>query len=298
MSQSFFLSLIRQQLPELEIQSVEEAGGQFNDILIVNHAWVFRFPRYQDGVACLAAERDLLGAIQPRLPIPVPKIEVVSLDPPVPGLAFYGYRLLPGQPLDRHDLASHPDAIQAAVAAQISNFLCALHAFPPVDLPARLPGGPPDGKVADQRPFWEHFYADVRRILFSAMRPDARKHIIEHFEAYLDDSALQRFYPCLRHGDFGGSNILWDASSGRCSGVIDFSGAALGDPAIDLASVSTLGEAFLLRLLSHYQPDSTRQKALLARAHFYRGTFALMEALDGYHCNDQDAYRSGMSAYV
>jgi aminoglycoside 2''-phosphotransferase len=37
---------------------------------------------------------------------------------------------------------------------------------------------------------------------------------------------------------------------------------------------------------------------VLARARFYRGTFALMEALDGLRDNDPEAYRHGMEQYV
>ena len=38
--------------------------------------------------------------------------------------------------------------------------------------------------------------------------------------------------------------------------------------------------------------------ALLARARFYRATFALTEALDGLRDGDQEAYRRGMESYL
>jgi aminoglycoside 2''-phosphotransferase len=38
--------------------------------------------------------------------------------------------------------------------------------------------------------------------------------------------------------------------------------------------------------------------AHLARAAFYRGTFALQEALHGVRTGDQEAYQDGMASYV
>jgi aminoglycoside 2''-phosphotransferase len=36
---------------------------------------------------------------------------------------------------------------------------------------------------------------------------------------------------------------------------------------------------------------------MLARARFYRGTFALEEALHGFKNNDREAFESGMEQY-
>ena len=46
------------------------------------------------------------------------------------------------------------------------------------------------------------------------------------------------------------------------------------------------------------QFDPARLAELLARARFYRGTFALQEALDGLRDGDQEAYRRGMETYI
>lgn len=141
-------------------------------------------------------------------------------------------------------------------------------------------------------------YAAVREKLYPAMRPDARKQVSEHYEAYLDDLSMQTFEPALRHGDFGGSNILWNPTEFEITGVIDFSFCGMGDPIIDLASVSTLGEDLFNRILPRYEPDETRHAGLLARVRFYRGTFALSEALDGLRDGDEGAYHRGMETYV
>ena len=53
----------------------------------------------------------------------------------------------------------------------------------------------------------------------------------------------EALYQELNAGDFGSSNILWDPKAQRLSGLIDFDGIALGNPAIDVAAlVASYGE--------------------------------------------------------
>jgi aminoglycoside phosphotransferase (APT) family kinase protein len=77
------------------------------------------------------------------------------------------------------------------------------------------------------------------------------------------------------HGDFGGGNILYDPATRRVTGVIDFGGVALGDPAVDIAALSCYGEPFLALGAPAYPGIAT----LLPRARRYRATFALQQAL-------------------
>jgi aminoglycoside 2''-phosphotransferase len=302
MTQHLYLSLISEHLPKLFFHQVEQTGGQFNDILVVNREWIFRFPRYRDGVNQLIAEAQLLDALQGKLPLAVPRMIIRNFEPPVPGLAFSGYRRILGEAIKSENIQMLTNAGRDSLARQLAGFLLALHRIPVTDLPQYLPGaqrgeGEMNSLVCDLRQQWEAFYTDVRQKLFPAIREDARKSVTQHFEAYLDDPALQAFIPCLRHGDFGGDNLLWDPAWGQACGVIDFSFCAIGDPAIDLASVSTLGEDFFNRLAARYEPDVQKLEPMLARAQFYRGTFALMEALDGLRDGDEAAYQRGMESY-
>ena len=59
----------------------------------------------------------------------------------------------------------------------------------------------------------------------------------------------------LRHGDFGPSNILYDAHARAIRGIIDFGSAGLGDAATDIAALMgplSYGEAFVDRLAPVY----------------------------------------------
>jgi aminoglycoside 2''-phosphotransferase len=292
-----YISQIRVVARDIKIDSVEEANGQFNDLMIVNGEWVFRFPRYRDGVARLQVEARLLQALRGLLPLPFPVPVYQNFHPPVPGLATMGYKMLPGVPLTRASLEKIQDeTVLDRLAGQLADFLRMLHAVPLYVIPPEITG--PDMKAQDGRAEWEKMYEAVRQKLIPAMRPEMARQVAEHFETYLDTRALQTFDPTLRHGDFGGSNILWDPGQRVITAVIDFSSCAVGDPAMDLASVSTLGDDFYRRIATRYEPDAARLYSLVERARFYRGTFALMEALDGLKYGDAQAYASGMQEYI
>jgi aminoglycoside 2''-phosphotransferase len=199
-----------------------------------------------------------------------------------------GYCLIPGETLTSQKLNALQDQpAWGHIAAQFGEFLTILHRLDISSLDVDLP-------TQDDRGYWAQMYADICELLYDAMRPDARQAVSAHFETYLEAAETQPFTPCLRHGDFGPSNMLYDPKTNTMQGVLDFSSAALGDPAVDLSSLSCYGDDFLLEAMKHYPAT----EAMLARARFYRGTFALQEALAGAKLNDQRAYDGGIASYI
>jgi aminoglycoside 2''-phosphotransferase len=287
--QNTYEEQIRAVYPEFELHVCElEDSGQYNDVLFVNNAYVFRFPRFPQGISKMAGETRLLTWLQGKLPLSVPNPCFQYLDETIPGKAFMGYFVIPGETLTRQKL--HTFKGQPAwkgMAAQLGDFLRVLHGLDIASLGVELP-------IKDDRAFWAMMYAEIRELLFDAMRPDARQAISRHFEIYLDTAQSQPFVPCLRHGDFGPSNILYDVDQMAVQGILDFSSMAMGDPAVDLSSLSCYGDEFLQAALIHYPAE----KGVLERAKFYRGTFALQEALAGAKLNDQRAYKAGMALYI
>jgi aminoglycoside 2''-phosphotransferase len=138
-------------------------------------------------------------------------------------------------------------------------------------------------------------YARIREKLFGFMRRDARAWAAGHFQGFLSDADSFRYQPVLKHSDFGPSNILFDSEMQRVSGVIDFGGAGLGDPAYDFAGLlSGYGEGFV-ELCTHAYPEV---EGFMGRIRFYQGTFALLEALFGIENGDEEALAAGLARYV
>ena len=282
-----YLQAIQAIYPDLAVQTaVFNEEGQYNTVLILNDELIFRFPRYPGGLEQLELETEILTAVQPYLPLPVPKPLFVNFDGAYVGEAFMGYRLIPGEPLYPSAFAQVSD--KAALAAQIAHFLQALHTVPIRELVAEpLP-------VSDTAEEWWDVYDRIQTKLFPYMRLDACKQVAHHFESVLDDPQQYSYEPVLRHGDFGTGNLLHDPQTGQMSGIIDFGFTVLGDPAFDVAGLLTYGEPFVQEVARHY-PAITQ---FWPRIWFYKGTFALFEALFGIENGDEVAFQRGIEPYV
>ncbi len=282
--------IIEAAYPELKGASVRLVNeqGQFNDALVVNETLFVRFPRYEAGIEMMRREVSFLQAIRGRTSLPVPDPIYANLKAQTPGEVFMGYRLLSGEPLWRPAILGQMDEkVLDLWAQQLAGFLKELHALPQGELEGDWP-------AADGPTDWEKMYGEIRTDLFPFMRLDAQREVATHFESYLDDLTLQHFQPAPRHGDFGSGNILYDPETMMITGIIDFGFANVGDPTLDIAAASTLGETLFGRFVDTYPAI----ESMLPRARFYRGTYALDEALHGFKSGDSEAFEAGMARYV
>src|SRR5699024_2008230 len=130
--------------------------------------------------------------------------------------------------------------------------------------------------------------------LFPFIGKEAQNEITRSFKTFLNEKAMLNLNTTLIHGDFGASNILWDQKSSKVSGIIDFGGSGLGDPAYDFAGIlSSYGEDFFDICIDLY-PNG---KKISERVKFYKSTFALQEALHGVENNDNQAFENGIKDY-
>jgi aminoglycoside 2''-phosphotransferase len=261
-------------------------GGQFSDVLLVNQALIFRFPKSPTAAAELYPEVVILKALRGKLPLPIPDVRYLVESTPG-SLAFMGYPLIPGEPLLRDRFAAiHDSAVLEQIAAELAGFLCAMHALPPDTLS-------PAPALYDGRAEWQQHLDEFRELLFPYMRPDVRQQVTDNFEAALGDAALWDFTPCLCHSDFGTGNILY--AHGHITGIIDFTFCGLGDPAQDVgALIASYGEDFVERIFAHYPA----LRAALPRARFIRSTYALWQAYYALRDGNPDDFDDGMRDYV
>jgi aminoglycoside 2''-phosphotransferase len=285
-----YAAQIQQIYPALSIETVRfNQDGQYNEVLVVNEALIFRFARYPAAVTTLQQEVKILQAIQEYVPLPIPNPIYYNLATPVVGEAFMGYQMLPGVPLWRPQFQTIGSRQRRTIARQLASFLRALHSVPIMQLiPDELP-------VADTHGSYADMYGRIRRQLFPHMRREAQQEAAHHFESFLNDPTASHFEPKLRHGDFGTGNLLFDVENQTMSGIIDFGFASLGDPATDFAAVLTsFGEPFFRECAKTYPAMADA----LPRVRFYLGTFALQEALFGVENGDEAAFVSGMANYT
>jgi aminoglycoside 2''-phosphotransferase len=288
---SFYAKQIKKRYPDLEIEAIVlNQEGQYNDVLVINNALVFRFAKVPVAAKTLRQEVVILQNLQDRISLTIPNPIYYSIEKDVVGEAFMGYKMIPGKPFWIDDFQTISDLeVHNGIAVQLSGFLYELHHIPvhqviPIELP-----------WVDTRKDWASMYERIQAKLYAYMRPDARQQVSKHFETFLDNPDLYKFEPVLRHGDFGASNILYDPCKLSVVGIIDFGGTGLGDPAIDFAGLLiSYGEKLYEQCYAVY-PE---MEQALKRARFYCGTFALQEALFGIENGDQTALQNGIVEYV
>jgi aminoglycoside 2''-phosphotransferase len=137
-------------------------------------------------------------------------------------------------------------------------------------------------------------YGRIQAKLFPHMREEARQAVTRHFTDYFAHADAYAFEPRLRHGDFGTGNILYDPVTRSITGILDFGGATLGDPAVDFAGLLGYGEEFCRPCAQVYPGLEEMQE----RIRFYWGTFALEEALFGVENGDERAFASGIQQFI
>jgi aminoglycoside phosphotransferase (APT) family kinase protein len=247
--------LVAAHLPDYRVRSVVPLGEGLDNVAYeVNGELVVRFSKETDA-ARLTNEARLLAAVAEVSPLPVP--EPVFADAEQGCLA---YVKLPGVPLldmPGHQRSDH----RTSIAAALGELLTALHAVPV----GRLAGlaDADDQPLAEWRREAAQTYATVAGHVPAAHRGSV--------EAFLGASPPHGGYaPVFSHNDLGIEHVLVDPVTWTVTGVIDWSDAAIVDPAYDFGLLyRDLGRAALGTAVRHYRTDVNDLAALRERAIFY-----------------------------
>jgi aminoglycoside 2''-phosphotransferase len=285
---------IRECCPDLHIQSVRPVEeGKVNDVLVINEALVFRFPKSDDGVRQLLTELAVLQALRGHVTLPIPDPIYTSAGAPTGGEAFAGYSLIHGEPLRDHveRLKAAEDSRRLAIAVQLAGFMRELHSVP-------VAGSGLPAHDAGRRESLPTFLEQVRQQLFPHVDTNTQRLVLDEFESYLSDEQNFTYQRVLRHGDLGPGNVLLDPQTQAVSGIIDFGSAGLDDPAADLGFVALwgghlFGPSFVEHLLRRYPVSES--EALRRRIRFFRLVIALHVALGGLQNQSREDLEFGLS---
>jgi aminoglycoside phosphotransferase (APT) family kinase protein len=209
--------LLEQQHPDLaglECKAVE--GGWTNQMWRLGPDLAVRIPRTEEAPGLLEREHRRLPGIASRLPLPIP----VPTRLGQPSERFPHTWLITtwvhGTPAD---YAPITDPESATVLAE---FLTALHAEAPDDVPAN------DGRGGPLDAMDEHFEHALQR--HADLDTDRARAV---WRSALE--APQHDQPGVwLHGDLHPANVV--VQGGALAGVIDFGDSFIGDPAVDLAA--------------------------------------------------------------
>ena len=253
-----------------------DAGGRF----------VFRVPRSAEAASGGERERRLTSMLAPRLPLAIPLHRfVVGPSERLP-FGASGYERLPGEPALRRG-AELPR--RREVAHVLGVFLRALH---DVDvLVAAEAGAPPDDDPTREE--WSaQAIEDVARARGDGLIDAA---MAAALQGYLRVAPAGAYRPALVHGDLAAEHVLLDAA-GSISGVIDWSDAMIGDPALDLAGLFHWGGAEMLsEALETYGGCGAET---VARARWFAACRAVADIVFGVDEGKPDYVAAGQHALL
>jgi aminoglycoside phosphotransferase (APT) family kinase protein len=234
-------------MPDYHIDSVVQLGeGLDNIAYVVNAELIVRFSKESDPeLRAVRVRREArvlaaVAAVSP-LPIPIPRFTVVEQG-------CLAYFKIPGVPLS--DLPRQPRLAHAAsIAATLGEFLSALHALP-IDRLADLID------TDDDRPAeWRREAAEAYPKVAAQVPVGYRRAV----EAFLDAAPPQDGYAlAFSHNDLGIEHVLVDPGTWAVMGIIDWSDAAIADPAYDFGLVyRDFGPLALDAAIGSYRTDLT-----------------------------------------
>ena len=252
-------NVVGMHMPGYQIGSVRQAGEGLDNLAYeVNGELIVRFSKEPDPArrtALLNHEARLLAALAGVSPLPVPEPAFTAAEQ-----GYLAYFKIPGVPLldiPRHQRSDHGTSI----AVRLGELLTALHAVP-ADRWADLAD-------ADDQPLaeWRREAAEIYSTV-AAQVPTAHRRPVG---AFLDAPPPHDGYtPAFSHNDLGIEHVLIDPAAWTVTGIIDWSDAAIVDPAYDFGLLyRDLGPAALRVAIGRYRTDANDVAALSERAVFY-----------------------------
>ena len=137
----------------------------------------------------------------------------------------------------------------------------------------------------------EELHEGSERIVYPLLEPDERDRVDSVFEEFF--ASVDDVSPALVHGDLGPDHIL--CSTSAVTGVIDWSDATVGDPAIDFGWVlHSTPPTFVEGIHAGYEQGGRSLEPLLDHSLFYHRVGALHEVLYSVEEERQDLLDRGL----
>jgi aminoglycoside phosphotransferase (APT) family kinase protein len=244
----------------------------------VDDAWIVRVARRPEVHAALLLEASLLSVLAPELPVPVPAVRVLVDSP---ALVAVAHPKLHGTPISALSPANAD-----ALAAELGSFLAAVH-----DSRAHVEAGFPEVTAADWVTSVAAF-ADRCEAVLPLLERDERRRARKMFARRV--ATPPDYELALIHGDLGPGHIL--CGDFAIAGVIDWTDAGPGDPALDFAWLLHAREpSFVEQLLDAYAAGGGRiDPGFRERALYFHRVGPWHEVLFGLQTGRDELVESGL----
>lgn len=226
------------------------------------------------------AEAGLLELLAPRVPLRVPRVtSVLSAD-------AMEIERVPGRPL--LSLTSLDRGERTRVAARLGAFVAAV---------AQVPRAEALQFVGVEETDPDEYRAECRSLVLSLLDhlPRASGAAVSRFVTSSPPPHARRLH--LAHQDLGSEHVFVTVAPVTITGVIDFSDAAVGDPALDLGLVlRDLGRDVFPHALASFAAGGGDTDDVEPRALFYARARALEDLAFGLEHEAEDYTRNARRA--
>ena len=239
---SALVALIRREFPDFLFRRVTSVrAGENHTAIILDNAWVFRFPKSDAYRLAFPRQVHFLDRLAPLSPLRIPRYEYVAKD-----ASFGGYPLVKGKELTAKRFKRLKKDVQKRVLKSLADFLRLLHKLPT----SYLQEPKPEEGYWDPDHVWKYTerYRTSRRAL---IKKNVSKNLLEQIDSFYP-SFEELVAPVKRitHGDLRDAHILFEKNN--VCGIIDFSDAYVADPAYDFAFFWSWGHDSFYKLLDQY----------------------------------------------
>ncbi|MDM1044725.1 Mph(E)/Mph(G) family macrolide 2'-phosphotransferase [Myroides sp. 1354] len=209
---------------------------------IKGQRWVLRIPRRGDMSEQIDKEKRILQLVKKHLFLKVPDWKIISPH-------LIAYPLIEEEPAltvdtESHNMIWNMDKDSPKYIISLAKALVQLHAIPKEEV---RKNHLKIMKPSDLRPEIANQLQTVKSELGISSKLELR------YRKWLDDDKLWPNFTQFVHGDLYAGHVL-TSQDGVVAGIIDWSTAHLGDPAIDFSGhVAIFGEASLRNLITEYE---------------------------------------------
>jgi aminoglycoside 2''-phosphotransferase len=237
-----FAKRIREDFPNFQFAKIEFGGeGEDHTVLLVDDEWIFRFRKSTAETGSLEDELNLLVALKGKTVIKVPDYEMVSRNKD-----FGGYKMIRGSDLTVEQFLALTPEIRSKLAKQLGEFLSILHGLP-TDIFSANALQPLD--IRDPAYYARRFKNKRRPEIAPAISAELLNDIDNFYEKF---SSMESLAYKITQGDLQSDHILLAPSKDTIAGIIDFTDAAVWDPARDFAFFWGYGEDIVNEIYANY----------------------------------------------
>jgi len=274
--------IINQEFPDFEIRRIEKMGeGENSKAFIVNGDFIFRFPKSAEIKESFRKEIALLPKIKSSLHLDIPHFDFISKE-----IRFVGYKIIPGKFLTSKIYRSLKTASQVNIQKILARFLSQLHKN---NLLFLFDCG------LTVMNYYEEYSDNLERakqLIFPNIPASKRKIIVQLFDGYLNNKSNFKYNPSLIHNDFSQDHILFENSSGKITGIIDFGDTAIGDPDYDfMYLLDNYGSDFVSGVANFY--GYKNDKELFDKLNFFSLANKIQILIGSIQNEEEDDVKEG-----